>query len=1300
MTTSFSEETLTSVTYNIHHGEGNDGRISLTRIAEAIAGLEPQVVSLQENDIANERTDFVNQPQIIAQQVSALTGQEWVALEAPAIEFSGGEYGNAIIYDDDTLDLKAFENVLLPGNPEGDGRRSAGIATFELGDTSFQFVATHFTNLNEPTEGDSTIQLDSLNIINNSVSDDLSVILAGDLNADLNPVFRLTNGEEGQLVENNPETIETLQELSWEVVSPFDDESDTVPSADFDGVIDYIAIKNGDDFEVESSQIVENDLTDFSSDHYPVAVTFSLPDELDVLAGSLNKLIGFRNGSYFIDVPEGQINEFFQWNSDYPDLISAHRGGFTIGFPENALATFENTLTVAPALLEVDVRRTADGEWILMHDEDLSRTTNGTGLVSETNLAEIETLQIKDNEGNLTPYPVPTLEESLIWADGRTILELDLKSDDFTDEVVEIISELDAEEQVRFITDSVEQATQIYNQNSEIHLGVFIVPDNQETVLAEIEAAPFGLEQVSAFTGTQPQPAEFYEELHEQGIVAIQGLFGEQEFFDGTPVDELTDEQRELLFETVYVRGGDAIAADYYQQIAEIIGYPVEEELEILLVNDDGFEAEGINVLYDGLIEAGYNVTLVAPKEQQSGRGTLIDVDSILQPTEVVKFAESQWYVDGSPVTTTLAGLDYILGGEEPDLVISGINEGANIGENIVISSGTVSAATTATRRDIPAIAVSAGGDTEEELNAVYETGTEFVLDLIEELQETQESGEELLPGGVGLNVNIPGTFAEGVDGIQGVALTELDETSNVDFSFRELPEGSGKGAGILLDFNENISPDEIEDETSEGENFLAGNITVTPIDGSWVADASVREAIESRLANAPDDAEAEPLDILLTNDDGFEAEGIEVIYNTLTAAGHNVTLVAPQEQQSGTGTAFDVDAILQTTKVVNFEENKWYVDAGVRTTTWAGLDFILEETPDLVISGINEGENIGAGGAVSSGTVSAAGTALLRGVPAIAVSAGIDLEDEERTLTSEAYQVGADYIADLIAQLQATQGDDNTILPESTGLSINIPVSFPEGVEDIQGVAFTEPDEIEPFIIDFGELPEEFGEGAGLRFFPFELPPDAAVDPVSEGGQFLSGFVTITVLDGNWTADEGVFPEIRARLAALITPEPDVPNFGTANDDVLEVSGSDSLMFAGDGNDLIDASLSSGNNRIYGGSGNNTLILGKQDHLFGGDGSDRFYVTSGGDNMITGGEGADQFWIVTAEFPATANTITDFEAGTNVLGIAGLGADFEQLEISDKQGSAAISLDGNDLVYLDGIKANSLIAADFAFNN
>ncbi|MEO0647715.1 MAG: esterase-like activity of phytase family protein [Cyanobacteria bacterium J06650_10] len=291
-------------------------------------------------------------------------------------------------------------------------------------------------------------------------------------------------------------------------------------------------------------------------------------------AGSLSDYIGFVDGSYFIEVPDDEINDFFAWEESYPDLVSAHRGGFATGFPENAIETFENTLTLGPALLEVDVQRTSDGEWILMHDDTLDRTTTGTGLVTETTLAEIQALNLVDNEGNVTDFKVPTLQEALTWAEGRTILELDIKTDEFHEEVVQIISDLDAEDQARFITQDLDQATGVHNLNPEIHLGLFITSENQAEVLSGVEAAPFTTENISAFTGTRPEGKDFYSSLHEQGIVAIQGLFGNQDVAgESTFINDLTDEQRLELFETVYERGGDAIASDFSEPIIDLLDY-------------------------------------------------------------------------------------------------------------------------------------------------------------------------------------------------------------------------------------------------------------------------------------------------------------------------------------------------------------------------------------------------------------------------------------------------------------------------------------------------------------------------------------------------------------------------------------------------------------------------------------------------------------------------------------------------------------------------------------------------------
>lgn len=539
---------------------------------------------------------------------------------------------------------------------------------------------------------------------------------------------------------------------------------------------------------------------------------------------------------------------------------------------------------------------------------------------------------------------------------------------------------------------------------------------------------------------------------------------------------------------------------------------------------------------------------MVGPKEQQSGTGIAIDADRIFQPIETVNIAPNKWFVDATPVVTTQAGLDFILDGEEPDLVISGINERANIGTNIAISSGTVSAATTAIRRGIPAIAVSAGGSDEEATDRAYTIGSQFVVDAIDQLIATQTPGEELLPEGVGLNINIPGEFPEGIEGVRDVAFTRLDETTTFNIFFGELPSSFGEGAGVLVSGVEPIEPSAINDPTSEGEQFLSGAITVTPIDGNWSSSETVLQNLSDRFAAAPANPTVTPLNILITNDDGFDAPGIAVWRDALIADGHNVTLVAPKEQQSGQGTRLDVNAILQPVEISNFSENEWFVDSSPRTVTWAALDFILaDQPPDLVISGINEGQNIGPGGAVSSGTVSAAVTALLRGVPSIAYLG----EDDSRPSTEIAYQIGADFVANTIAQLQATQGSDSGILPPGTALSVNIPVDFPEGVEEIQGAVLTLPDAITPLEITFGPLPENFGGGVGLGIATTSPDDITNIPPLSEGGQFLSGFITVSPLDGDWTAPDDLRLATSDRLAALNVPQ--LPD--TAFDPVTGIS-------------------------------------------------------------------------------------------------------------------------------------------------
>jgi len=127
--------------------------------------------------------------------------------------------------------------------------------------------------------------------------------------------------------------------------------------------------------------------------------------------------------------------------------------------------------------------------------------------------------------------------------------------------------------------------------------------------------------------------------------------------------------------------------------------------MRILLANDDGIQAIGLRALYFALVEAGHDVHVVAPVTEQSAVGHAV---TLALPIRVKEFRECDFVgqgVYGTPVDCVKLGLSTLLD-EAPDLVLSGINAGANVGVDILYS-GTVSAATEGALMEIPAMAVS-----------------------------------------------------------------------------------------------------------------------------------------------------------------------------------------------------------------------------------------------------------------------------------------------------------------------------------------------------------------------------------------------------------------------------------------------------------------------------------------------------------------------------------------------------------------------------------------------------------------
>jgi len=173
--------------------------------------------------------------------------------------------------------------------------------------------------------------------------------------------------------------------------------------------------------------------------------------------------------------------------------------------------------------------------------------------------------------------------------------------------------------------------------------------------------------------------------------------------------------------------------------------------MRILLSNDDGYFAPGIAVLAETLAGLG-EVTVVAPERDRSGASNSLTLD---RPLSVRRSANGFLFVNGTPTDCVHLAVTGLLE-HLPDIVVSGINLGANMGDD-TIYSGTVAAATEGFLLGIPSIAVSLTSKAGEH----YETAARIARDLVARFQR------EPLRQPVLLNVNVPDVPFEAVRGIE-----------------------------------------------------------------------------------------------------------------------------------------------------------------------------------------------------------------------------------------------------------------------------------------------------------------------------------------------------------------------------------------------------------------------------------------------------------------------------------------------------------------------------------------------------
>lgn len=165
--------------------------------------------------------------------------------------------------------------------------------------------------------------------------------------------------------------------------------------------------------------------------------------------------------------------------------------------------------------------------------------------------------------------------------------------------------------------------------------------------------------------------------------------------------------------------------------------------MHILITNDDGIFAPGITILAQALAKIA-KISVIAPDQNRSGVSRAITLEN---PLRIMKTPTGWWQLNGTPADCVKIALNGFLN-DEPDMVVSGINAGANLGDD-VLYSGTVGGAMEGRFLKYPPIAISSTAQAHDQM--FYETAAAVACDLVQQLEK-----KEVVDPGLILNVNVP----------------------------------------------------------------------------------------------------------------------------------------------------------------------------------------------------------------------------------------------------------------------------------------------------------------------------------------------------------------------------------------------------------------------------------------------------------------------------------------------------------------------------------------------------------------
>lgn len=263
------------------------------------------------------------------------------------------------------------------------------------------------------------------------------------------------------------------------------------------------------------------------------------------------------------------LHSFFRYTGNDVILIAGHRGGIVKGFPENSIATFENTLQQTPAFFEIDPRLTKDSVIVLMHDTTLDRTTTGTGKLSDYTFEELKQFKLKDSEGNVTNYGIPTLSEVIEWGRGKTILNLDHKDVPFT-MTADLIRKHKAEAYIMLTVYKPDEAKFYLDRNKESMFSASIRNKNE---FEEYEKAGIPFTQMIAYIGplVKPENQELYALLNKKGTMCMISAASSYDKLESIG-------ERKAAYQSIVNDGASILETDYPIEAAKAINKLIKKD--------------------------------------------------------------------------------------------------------------------------------------------------------------------------------------------------------------------------------------------------------------------------------------------------------------------------------------------------------------------------------------------------------------------------------------------------------------------------------------------------------------------------------------------------------------------------------------------------------------------------------------------------------------------------------------------------------------------------------------------------